>query len=264
MPHDPQSDHELHDALGLAVRGFSPHSPDLVQRAAGRGRHLRRVRQAQLAFAAVLLTGTAGLGLSQFGPQTGPAPAPPATSPTVSPSPAPRSHLSPAPSYQPTAAARKGPVSRQLLALLPARLTATSTVGTSQGEFTDGRVAEPATGSRPQEGMSRSANGVVRLFGDEQEGSHVQISIADLASPELRTKECKSDQDECATLADGTLVFTQQATDPGQARWSVTTLRPDGRWVTVVQYDYSDRSRAERTLTLDELTAIAASPHWSR
>ena len=42
MPHEQDFDQELYDALGLAHRGFAPHSHDLVQRAALRGRQLRR------------------------------------------------------------------------------------------------------------------------------------------------------------------------------------------------------------------------------
>ncbi|WP_457030966.1 hypothetical protein [Kitasatospora sp. P5_F3] len=78
VPHEQDFDQELYDALGLATRGFAPHSHDLVQRAALRGRQLRRIRQSQLALAAVLLIGTAGFGLNRFGPQLGSAPVSPA------------------------------------------------------------------------------------------------------------------------------------------------------------------------------------------
>ncbi|WP_457034326.1 hypothetical protein [Kitasatospora sp. P5_F3] len=256
-----QSDGELHDALGLVTEGFAPPGPDLVLRAAARGRKLRRTRRSQWAVAAVLVVGTAGLGLGRFTVAAGPAPTPPAASPTVS---APATPArSPAPTYRPAIVPRTGPLAEQLAALLPSR--GTVTVGTSDGGFTDGKLSTRA-------GKAVEARAGL-VFTDGPKAGAVSIELAVPVDLPDRARMCVSDQllppQTCAYLADGSTVVTSMDTvgSTGPAlRWSVTAVRSDSRVVSVTQYNRESTTEpghySEMPLTLDEMTGLALSSHW--
>ncbi|MFJ9522957.1 hypothetical protein ACIRPK_32515 [Kitasatospora sp. NPDC101801] len=248
MPHDPQSDHELHDALGLAVRGFSPHSPDLVQRAAGRGRHLRRIRQAQLTIAAVLLTGTAGLGLSQLGPQAGPVPLPPAATST-SPGPVPSS----TPSVPPTDSAR-------LLELLRGKLP-------SGLKLSAPYRVDPG-GQWPSGEPSRVlAAGFAVTKGTDRGGVGITFS----RTPLLSTTNCAKPTCTATRQPDGTKLTVRQLADPpGHQNWSAVLEWPDGSEVMVAANNDPGKDEGGGTrsgtnaplLSQPELSAIALDPAW--
>ncbi|MGW4648327.1 hypothetical protein [Kitasatospora sp. NPDC004289] len=277
--HDQQPDVPLHDALGVAVGGFAPHSRDLVHRAAARGRRLRRLRRAQLGLAAAVLIGASGFGLSTLGPAAGPAPVPPAASSAAPPSPSavptPSSSTSPpivpptilAPSYRPGGTDRTGPVDHQLAAMLPPRGSISG--GLRAGQFTEGRLTLPdggaaAPSARPP-GTDREVTGSL-LFDDGHGPVTVAVTLIDLTPQEVTGPRCENGQYvSCAIRPDGTRVTTGREKDPGrETRWSVTAVRPDGRGVRVVQFNYTDLSRTAMAISFDEMTAIALDPHWAK
>ncbi|WP_457034415.1 hypothetical protein [Kitasatospora sp. P5_F3] len=248
--HEQQSDHELHDAFDLTAQGFSPHSPDLVHRAAVRGRRLRRIRQAQLAVAAVLVVGTTGLGLSRLGPAAAPGPLPPAAMST-SPGPVPSS---PAP-VTPTDSA-------QLLELLRGKLPSGLQLGAPY------RV-DPG-GQWPSGEPSRVlAAGFALTKGSGRGGVGITFSRTSL----LSTTNCPKPTCTAARQPDGTKLTVRQLTDPsGLQNWSAVLEWPDGAEVMVSASNDPGKDGEDGTrpytnaplLGLPELSAIVLDPAWGQ
>ncbi|MFC8448710.1 hypothetical protein [Kitasatospora sp. NPDC057223] len=76
----------------------------------------------------------------------------------------------------------------------------------------------------------------------------------------------------CQVLPNGTALRSERVPlANGQLMWVVIAIRPDGRRVRVSATnsehpitDSSHPTRAEPPLTIDQLQAIALSPHWDR
>ncbi|MFB8239027.1 hypothetical protein ACFC58_21015 [Kitasatospora purpeofusca] len=263
MSPDQQSGRRLHEAMQQTSDAFGRHRADLVLRAAVRGRRLRLVRRARIAALAAAVAGAAVLGAAQLSPGAAPAP-PPAVTPTPTPTAAPTATPAPAPTRLPSAAPpvggpRSGPISAQLAAFLS---PGTSTRVSSNGAFEDGRVTLSQAGT---------ASGSV-LYDDGRGRASVGVTLADI---DRRTPTCDPGPWLfCDILADGTAVKAEQTRlTSGYLLWSVYVLHPDGRKITVNEFN-TDRipenattaspTRAEPPLTIDQLQAIALSPHWSR
>ncbi|MFJ4795638.1 hypothetical protein [Kitasatospora purpeofusca] len=269
MSPDQQSGRRLHEAMRHSSDAFGPHRADLVLGAAARGRRLRLVRRAQLAALAAVVAGAAVLGAAQLSPGAAPALLP-AVTPTLAPTsaptfaPAPTATLVPVPTRPPSAAPpvggpRSGPISAQLAAFMP---PGTTTRVSSSGAFEDGRVTMSQT---------VTASGYV-LYDDGRGGASVGVRLADI---DRRTPTCDPGPWLfCDILADGTQVKAEKARlTSGYLLWSVHVLHPDGRKVDVDELN-TDRipekattagpTRAEPPLTIDQLQAIALSPHWNR
>ncbi|GAA2134779.1 hypothetical protein GCM10009760_12430 [Kitasatospora kazusensis] len=248
MSPDEQFGQAMPEAMDHAARQFAPHSPDLVQRATLRGRRLRRTRRAQLGAVTVIALGGTVLGLNQLTP---------ATSPTSGRPSAPPSPTYRPPVYSPPTVPRSGSLYEQFAALLPER--GHSTEVESSGSFTDGRLS-----------------GIVRsrlVFYDGHGGTTVTLNVKDPdplapASP----LDCPPVGEECGTLPDGTQVVAGRFTPGnGLVKAGVQVLRPDGRLVDILEYNTDDLivgggnlPLAEPALSLDELTAVALSPHWEK
>ncbi|GAA4877417.1 hypothetical protein GCM10023235_66720 [Kitasatospora terrestris] len=248
MIHEQQSDHELHDAFDLAVRGFSPHSPDLVHRAAVRGRRLRRIRQAQLAVAAVLVVGTAGLGLSRLGPAAAPGPLPPAAMST-SPGPVPSSTAPVAPTD-----------SAQLLDLLRGKLP-------SDLQLSAPFRVDPGGQWPSGEPSKVLAAGFALTKGSGRGGVGITFSRTSL----LSTAKCTKPTCTATRQPDGTTLMVRQLADAsGLQTWSAVLEWPDGSQVMVTASnnpggDGEDGTRPYTNaplLGLSELSAIALDPAW--
>ncbi|MFE6750388.1 hypothetical protein ACFVGM_31360 [Kitasatospora purpeofusca] len=267
MSPDQQSGRRLHEAMRHTSDAFGPHRADLVLGAAARGRRLRLVRRARIAALAAAVAGAAVLGAAQLSPGTAPAPSPavtPTSTPPAPPAPAPTATLVPVPTRPPSAAPplggpRSGPISAQLAAFMP---PGTTTRVSSNGAFEDGRV----TLSEIQ-----TASGTV-LHDDGHGRGSVTVGLSDY-SP--RTPDCDPGPWHCEILDDGTSVRAEKVRlTSGYLLWTVSVLRPDGRHITVAEYN-TDRiipidattaspTRAEPPLTIDQLQGIALSPHWNR
>ncbi|GAA3045011.1 hypothetical protein GCM10020229_65280 [Kitasatospora albolonga] len=267
MPHDrpPQSEAELHEVLGRAVDGFAPHSHDLVHRAATRGRHLRRIRNVQLAFAAVVLVGSTGFGLAALGPAAESGPALPAASATPTPTATPTATtadtlpLLAAPTYQPGRADGAGQFGTQFAAMLPRR--GTSSHPDQIGSFTDWRLTPRSSGDARERREVRA----MLSFQDGKRRTALSLTLADLTAQEVMAWPCTTDAyGACARLADGSRVSTiQEATGSKPFRWAVAVLRPGGRLVRFEQFN-PDGQQEAMTVSLDEMTAIALDAHWSK
>ncbi|MCX4757524.1 hypothetical protein [Kitasatospora purpeofusca] len=264
MSPDQQSGRRLHEAMRHSSDAFGPHRADLVLRAAARGRRLRLVRRARIAALAAAVAGAAVMGVTQLSPGAAPALSP-AVTPTSTPTfaPAPTATLVPVPTRPPSAAPpvggpRSGPLAAQLAAFMP---PGTTTRVSSSGAFEDGRVTLSRTGT---------ASGSV-LHDDGRGGASVVVRLADI---DPRTPSCDPGPWLfCDILADGTEIKAEKAKlTSGYLLWSVHVLHPDGRKVDVDELN-TDRipekattaspTRAEPPLTIDQLQAIALSPHWA-
>lgn len=265
VQHDrpPQSDAELHEVLGRAVDGFAPHGHDLVHRAAARGQRMRRARQCQLALAAVVLIGSAGLGLNTLGPSATSGPALPATSATPTPAPtatpADTVPLLPAPSYRPGPASQTGPLSAQLAAMLPAR--GTSSDLEQIGTFTDWRLMPRSDGPASER---REVVASLRFRGGRSV-TGLRLTLVGLSAEEAAAWPCTTDSyGACARLADGSRVSTVREEEANRPfRWAVSVLRPNGRLIRLEQFNPVPEQR-EMAVGLDEMTAVAADPHWTK
>ncbi|MFJ3790830.1 hypothetical protein [Kitasatospora sp. NPDC090091] len=263
------ADERLHAALRQASRHFAPHSPDLVLRAAARGRRLRLVRRVQLGAAAAAVAGVSVLGAVQLSPQTA-APAAPAgpvasATGTASNAPAPTgtaagttSPTASAPADLPTGGPRSGPIADQLAAFLPPGPVSRAT---SHGSFTDGRVTESADGN--------PAGGSL-VYDDGSGAVTIDVLLLDAKSDAGTGNPSQLFHD---VLPDGTVVAGEKTLLPsGYQLWQVSSVRPDGRYVAVSEVNTDQRlsatpirpTRAEPPLSLDRLKAIALSPHWRR
>ncbi|WP_043468641.1 hypothetical protein [Kitasatospora sp. MBT66] len=257
MSPDQQPGRRLHEAMQHSSDAFGRHRADLVLRAAAQGHRLRLVRRARIAALAGAVAGAAVLGAAQLSPGAAPAP-PPAVTPTSTPT------FAPVPTRPPSAAPpvggpRSGPLAAQLAAFMP---PGTTTRVSSSGAFEDGRVTLSQTGT---------ASGYV-LHDDGRGGASVGVRLADV---DRRTPTCDPGPWLfCDILADGTAVKAEKARlASGYLLWSVHVLHPDGRKVDVDELN-TDRipekattaspTRAEPPLTIDQLQAIALSPHWNR
>ncbi|WP_280665602.1 MULTISPECIES: hypothetical protein [unclassified Kitasatospora] len=233
------------DALDRAAGRFAPHSPDLVQRAALRGRHLRRVRRAQLSAAAlVVAVGGTAFGIAGLTDHDAVRPAPAATSVSVAPSPS-------------------GLISDQLAALLPAGSTVRDP--RDLGTFKDGQVAG---GNR----LGPEIMGMVDLADGHGSGT-LALGLADLAPDQLQEmrQACRPTATAvCETLPDGTVVLTQQVSSGnGLVNWRVDAYRADGRKVDATEFNAvlvqgPPAKWSELPLTMDELRAIALNAHWEK
>ncbi len=264
MSPDQQSGRRLHEAMRHSSDAFGPHRADLVLGAAARGRRLRLVHRARIAALAAAVAGAAVLGATQLSPGAAPAQSP-AVTPTSTPTfaPAPTATLVPVPTRPPSAAPplggpRSGPVSAQLAAFMP---PGTTTRSSSSGSFENGRVT--------WEGQTGTASGIV-LYDDGHGRASVELRLADYLP---RTPDCDPGPWHCDILEDGTSVRAEKVRlTSGYLLWSVHVLHPDGRKVDVDELN-TDRiqenattaspTRPEPPLTLDQLQAIALSPHWA-
>lgn len=141
----------------------------------------------------------------------------------------------------------------------------TTTRVASRGSFVDGRIIVSSDGSGAPQGFV--------AYDDGKGRAAVSVSVLDT---DLRDLTCAQPTKPlfCDVLADGTVVkaFKSRLTS-GQLSWSVSAMRPNGRRVEVgefntdvVPYDNpaATVTRAEPPLTIDQLQAIALSPHWDR
>ncbi|MFJ1707252.1 hypothetical protein [Kitasatospora sp. NPDC088346] len=257
MSPDEQPQHGLHDAMSVAVERFGRHGPDLVARAAVRGRRLRRVRRMQLGAVAVLAVGAAGLGINQLAPRTA-APVGPATAPASA-------GATPSPAFTPPVVSRSGPVAGQLAAMLPTR--GSTTVAHSLGEFTDGRVGA-TPGHEPRVDVSL-------LYDDGHGRVALALNVHDITPAVLAGRTCGPVPGRtCEVLPDGTQVETErpQAGSAGSGGWTAIAIRPDGRFVQLTEFDTDQlaeiprgpATRTDAALTVEELKAVVLSPHWNR
>lgn len=256
MSPDEQPHHGLHDAMSQAAERFGPHGPDLVARAAVRGRRLRRIRHVRLGAVAVLAVGVAGLGVNQLAPRAA-APAGPVTASATA-------TAAPSPEFTPPVVPRSGPVAAQLVAMLPTR--GSTTVVDSSGEFTDGRVIGPPDRERRVD---------VSLVYDDGHGRvAMALNVHDVSQAVLAGRTCGPVPGRtCEVLADGTQVETERP-QAGSARggaWTAIAIRPDGRFVQLIEFDTDDLSgitrgpatRTDAALSVEELKAVVLSTHWN-
>ncbi|RKE05099.1 hypothetical protein [Streptomyces sp. TLI_171] len=246
--HEQQSDHELHDAFDLTARGFSPHSPDLVHRAAVRGQRLRRIRQAQLAAAAVLVVGTSGLGLTWLGPAAAPGPLPPAATST-------------APGPLPSSTAPVTPTdSAQLLDLLRGKLPSGLQLSAPfrvdpGGQWPSGEPSKVlAAGFALTKGSGRGAVGIT-------------FSRTSL----LSTTNCTEPSCTATRQPDGTTLMVRQLADASGLQTRSAVLEwPDGSEVMVVASNDPGEEGKDGTrhysnaplLGLPEVSALVLDPAW--
>ncbi|MFB7616988.1 hypothetical protein [Kitasatospora sp. NPDC056181] len=264
MNPDQQSDRRLRDAMQYTSDAFGPHRPDLVRRAAARGRRLRLVRRVQIGTAAAAVAGAAALGASQLPLRA--APAPPAAV-TTAPTATPTATAAPTPTRSPSAAPpvggpRTGPVSAQLAEFLPPGST---TRVLSTGSFEDGRLATSAGGTSVADGQV--------LYDDGKGRASVAVKVMD--TPQSTSRSCEQAVKPlfCDVLPDGTVVKAEKLSlVNGQVAWVVTATRPDLRRVEAAAFNTDQLpvtaanrpTRAEPPLTIDQLQGIALSPHWNR
>ncbi|WP_329560591.1 hypothetical protein [Kitasatospora sp. NBC_01266] len=258
-----RTERALPGALEQVVGLFPAHSPDLVRRAAVRGRRLRWVRRARVGGAAALLV-IGGSLLAARGVAGGgdvvvrPAPAADAVpSPSSSGSPTPSPSSSPSPSLSSSLPAGYVSAQDQLAALLPKRGTVTEAQGAG-GIAADRRLA-------PHPGQTEI--GALLHYTDSQGTAGVLLMVQD-TTPEAINLTCAGYPAEvCQKLRDGTVVRVERdgPDGKGQLRWSAAVFHPDGRDVTVVEViDATADGGHPLALSPDEVRAAAVSPQWDK